>query len=84
MIGIVKRLLNDLAVGFGRKLLAMPKDSRRRVTVKKKEDATASEAALPPEIAQLIRGLSVCIDPKRYFSKMFRAALPTSEDRLSV
>jgi hypothetical protein len=82
VIGIVNRLLNDLSASFGGKLLAMPKDFRSRVTVKKKEDATASKSALPPEIAQLIEGYSVCIDPKRYFSKTFRATLPLIQHRL--
>jgi len=60
----------------------MPKDSRGRPG--ETEDATAKQSDIPPEIAQLIEieGRSVRIDPRRYFSKMFRAVLPLIQHRL--
>jgi len=62
----------------------MPKDSRKRDAVKA-EESTPKEAAIPPEIAQLIETerRSVRIDPERYFSRRFKAALPLIQHRLS-
>jgi hypothetical protein len=68
-------------MAFGGTLPAMSKDSREKATPKT-EDGTAKLPGIPPEIAQLIRGRSVRIDPKRYFSKKFRAALPLIQHRL--
>ena len=70
-------------MAFGGTLPAMSKDSREKATPKT-EDATAKHPNLPPEIAQLIEieGRSVRIDPRRYLSKTFRAALPLIQYRL--
>jgi hypothetical protein len=58
----------------------MQKGSRRKAAVKPK-GATTKETAMPPEIAQLIEGQSVRIDPKRFLSKWLRASLPLIEHR---
>lgn len=68
-------------MAFGGTLPAMSKDSREKATPKT-EDGTTKLPGIPPEIGQLIRGRSVRIDPKRYFSKKFRAALPLIQHRL--
>jgi hypothetical protein len=67
---------------FGGKLPAMQKGFRRKAAVKS-EGATTKEAAMPPEIAQLIKGRAVRIDPDRYFSKELRAKLPLIHNRLT-
>ena len=82
-LGLSKGYLNDPIMAFGGTLPAMSKDSREKATPKT-EDGTAKLPGIPPEIGQLIEieGRSVRIDPRRYFSKMFRAVLPLIQHRL--
>lgn len=45
------------------------------------EDASAKMPGIPPEIAQLIEGHSVRIEPKRYFAKLWMTRLPLVQDQ---